>query len=66
LNFWPDYGDNIDVLNIDLSKAFDTDVHAKLLLKLSWYGIFGKILYFIKSYLTNRSQCTLIEGVRFD
>jgi len=49
-----------------LPKAFDTVVHTKLLLKLSWYGICDNLLCFIKSYLTSRSQCTLIEGVRSD
>jgi len=44
-----DSGDNFDVLYIDFSKAFDTVVHARLLLKLSWYGICDNLLCFIKS-----------------
>ena len=42
---------------IDLTKAFDTLSHSKLLLKLSSYGINNNELDWFKDYLFNRSQC---------
>ena len=43
---------------IDLSKAFDTIDHEKLLTKLEHYGIRGNCHDLIKSYMLNRFQYT--------
>ncbi len=41
---------------IDLRKAFDCVDHVKLIQKCEGYGIKGKVLQFIRAFLTNRWQ----------
>ena len=51
---------------IDFKKAFDTVDHDILLYKLECYGIRGLANDFFRSYLTNRLQYTVINGVNSD
>ena len=50
-NGWP-----VDEIFLDISKAFDTVPHQRLLYKLSRYGIQGDLLTWIESFLTGRTQ----------
>jgi hypothetical protein len=59
LNDWTQLLDNSSVVKIvysDFAKAFDVVSLPKLLHKLSNFGIGGKLLTCIKSFLTGRSQ----------
>ena len=51
-------------LFIDLKKAFDTVHHKILLRKLYAYGIRGILLKWFESYLTDRSQYVIYDGVK--
>ena len=57
-----DEGDCIDVAYLDFRKAFDLVSHEHLIYKLSKYGIKGKILNWIKDFLSNRKQRVVIRG----
>ncbi len=48
---------------LDLAKAFDSVSHSILLRKLSKYGIRGKPLELLSSYIKNRSQFVCIDNV---
>ncbi len=45
-----------DIIYLDISKAFDTVVHSKLLVKMEAYGIAGNLLSWFRDYLNGRLQ----------
>ena len=45
----------VDVAYIDFSKAFDSVCHSKLIRTLEIFGIFGKLLSWMKDYLADRT-----------
>ena len=47
---------------LDFSKAFECVPHQRLLHKLHYYGISGPTLYWVKSFLSNRTQHVSING----
>jgi hypothetical protein len=57
-------GKEIRIVFLDISKAFDRVWHAGLLNKLKGSGIRGKLLQWLKSYLTDRQQRVTINGVQ--
>ena len=52
----------LDVLFLDISKAFDTVAHHILLTKLHKCGISGRLLKWFHAYLTDRVQCVCINN----
>lgn len=59
-----DNGAQVDVLYMDLSKAFDRIDHNLLLSKLENVGFSKHLLIFLKSYLSGRYQFVQVNGVR--
>ena len=53
---------NVDTIYLDLSKAFDKVNHKILIHKLEQMKITGKILIWIRSFLTNRTQQVIVNG----
>ena len=49
---------------LDFKKAFDCVDHGILLKKLSLYGISGRLLSLIDSFLSNRSQLVSIHNLK--
>ena len=61
-----DNGNIYDILYLDFSKAFDKVPHQRLLRKVRAHGIEGKILGWIRSWLTDRRQRVVINGSKSD
>lgn len=53
----------VETIYLDFSKAFDKVDHTILLKKLSLIGIRGKMLTWIKSFLTSRTQKVMVNGL---
>ena len=55
-------GSCVDIITIDLSKAFDTISHIKLLRKLKHLGFSDFLLYWMKSFLCERTFSVVCNG----
>ena len=58
--------ENVDILYLDLSKAFDKVDHCVLLRKLQERGISGSLLSWIRAFLEERYQCVRIGSCLSD
>ena len=66
---WVDYLSHnipVDVIFLDIKKAFDSVPHRRLILKLKQYGITGNVLGWIRDFLTNRMQRVTVHGHNSD
>ena len=57
-----DNSQQIDGILLDFSKAFDKVPHRRLAAKLHHYGVRGKTLSWIQSFLAGRTQQVTLEG----
>ena len=69
INDWAKMLDNrgqVDTFILDFENAFDTSAHELLKSKLFSYGICGKTLKWIDTFLCFRQQRVVINGVKSD
>ena len=52
----------VDLIMLDFSEAFNTVPHSRLLHKLNYYGINGKLHNWLTTWLTKRTQQVVIDG----
>ena len=67
INDWAKFLDNrgqVDTFILDFEKTFDTPPHELLKSKLFSYGIGGKTLKWIDSFLCFRKQRVVVNGVK--
>ena len=57
-----DRGQDVDGIYLDYAKAFDSVPHDRLIMKLAGYGIDGKLITWIRCFLTDRIQKVSIRG----
>jgi len=58
-----DNSHSIDSVYLDFQKAFDTVPHQRLLHKLSAYGVGRSLRDWLQNFLTERSQCVVLNGM---
>ena len=52
----------MDVIYTDFAKAFDCVPHKRLLKKMEDVGVTGNVLPWMRSFLSNRSQCVRVDN----
>ncbi len=61
INFY-DNKIQVDIVYLDFSKAFDKVSHTKLIFILNHYNVSSKLVMWIKNYLCNRTQQTIVNN----
>ena len=61
-----DRGSPMDIVYLDFSKAFDKVPKLRLMEKLTAHSINGRVYNWIKSWLTGRTQRTVLNGKQSD
>ena len=61
-----DMGNDVRIVFLYLSKAFERVWHKGVLVKLKWKGISGNLIEWISSYLHQRVQCVVLDGYHDD
>ena len=61
-----DDGLSLDVIYLDLAKAFDKVPHERLLRKLVSHGIEGEVWHWLENWLKGREQRVCIDGSSSD
>ena len=56
-------GQQVDMIVMDFAKAFDKVSHSLLTHKLQHYGITGTTNNWIQSFLSDRKQAVVVDGV---
>ena len=57
-----DLGQEVGMVFLDISKAFDRVWHKGLLFKLATFGLTGNLLFWIENYLKGREQKVVLAG----
>ena len=56
----------VGIIFVDFCKAFDSIFHHVLLNKLQAVGVAGDLWCWIKDYLANHYQATVVNGFQFE
>ena len=59
-------GNQVYIILLDFAKAFDKVAYSRLLYKLDFYGIRNQTNNWIKSFLENRRQEVVLDGLHSD
>lgn len=61
-----DKNEQLEIIYLDFSKAFDKVSHSKLINVLTYYKINSKVIHWVQSYLSKRTQVTVVDNVFSD